>query len=89
MPDHIHNGHHLHTLNNIPEPSVDGEYILRLVRTGGSYIYSYAVPIVTGSGAPSVTPAFIGQDYLDTTNKLFYKAGGTTDSGDWELINGP
>ena len=46
--------------------------------------------IVTGSGAPSApnVPAFIGQKYLDTTNKKEYTAFSVTNSiSDWVLIN--
>ena len=46
--------------------------------------------IVYGAGAPSApnVPAFIGQKYLDTTNKKEYTAFGVTNSvSDWVLIN--
>ena len=46
--------------------------------------------IVTGSGAPSApnVPAFVGQKYLDTTNKKEYTAFSVTNSiSDWVLIN--
>lgn len=46
--------------------------------------------IVTGAGAPAspVVPAFVGQKYLDTTNKKEYTAFSVTDSvSDWVLTN--
>ena len=46
--------------------------------------------IVTGSGAPSApnVPAFVGQKYLDLTNKKEYTAFSVTNSiSDWVLIN--
>ena len=46
--------------------------------------------IVYGDGAPSApnVPAFIGQKYLDTTNKKEYTAFSVTNSvSDWVLIN--
>lgn len=46
--------------------------------------------IISGSGAPTApnVPAFIGQKYLDTTNKKEYTAFSVTNSiSDWVLIN--
>ena len=46
--------------------------------------------IIYGAGAPSApnVPAFIGQKYLDTTNKKEYTAFGVTNSiSDWVLLN--
>lgn len=42
---------------------------------------------ITGTAAPTVTPAFVGQEFIDTTNKKAYKAMGTTSSADWVLLN--
>lgn len=42
--------------------------------------------ILSGDGTPSTTPEFLGQEYYDTTNKLWYKAGGTSSSSDWESL---
>ena len=36
-----------------------------------------------GSGAATVTPEFIGQIYLDTSNNELYYADGTSSSADW------
>ena len=89
MPTHIHVDHDLHIFDAIGEPSVDGKYYLEVTKTGTNYTYEYIEPIVTGTAAPTVTPGFIGQTYIDTTNKSVYVAVGATDSGDFELMNGP
>jgi hypothetical protein len=41
----------------------------------------------TGTAAPTTTPSYVGQRYLDTTNKKSYEAFGTTSSADWVLLN--
>ena len=43
-------------------------------------------PLV-GTSAPTTIPVFLGQEYLDTTNKKMYKAFGETASTDWVLLN--
>lgn len=40
----------------------------------------------TGSGAPTVTPLKVGEDFLDTTNRKWYKAVALT-SADWVALN--
>jgi len=40
-----------------------------------------------GTAAPTTVPVFLGQEYLDTTNKKMYKAFGKTASTDWVLLN--
>jgi hypothetical protein len=42
---------------------------------------------VTGTAAPTVTPNFVGQMFVDTTNKKIYVATGTTNSSDWTILN--
>jgi hypothetical protein len=43
--------------------------------------------VVVGSGAPSVVPKFIGQFYVDVTNKKLYFAYQLTNSAnDWTLV---
>jgi hypothetical protein len=44
--------------------------------------------VLSGDGAPSTTPDFIGQHYIDTTNKQAYVSVGTDDAGDWGLGGG-
>jgi hypothetical protein len=39
--------------------------------------------VLTGSGAPGVTPSFVGQRYIDTTGNREYYAVGTASSADW------
>ena len=43
--------------------------------------------VLTWTAAPTDAPDFIWQDYIDTNNKLIYKAIGTSTSGDWEVLN--
>lgn len=87
MPLHMHQEHDLHDFDDIPEPLTDGEHYLKVTKSGSTYTYSYVKPTVTGTAAPTVTPEFIGQVYIDTTNKLVYVGIGTGDSGDFELMN--
>lgn len=42
---------------------------------------------LTGAGAPAVTPAYIGQWYLDTTNDKWYRATDTVSSTDFKALN--
>ena len=42
--------------------------------------------ITSGAGAPSSTPSFVGQSYIDTTNDVVYIATGTASSADWMLL---
>jgi hypothetical protein len=42
--------------------------------------------ILTGSGAATFAPDFVGQKYIDTTGKNVYVAVGVTNSGDWKLV---
>lgn len=44
--------------------------------------------VSSGSSAPTSTPSKIGDIYVDTTNKKFYKAAGTSSGADWVLQNG-
>lgn len=40
----------------------------------------------SGAGAPSSTPANIGDIYIDTTNLKIYIATGTSASTDWKKV---
>lgn len=42
--------------------------------------------VLTGSGAPTMVPSFIGQEYVDTSNGNMYKAVGTSGSYNWAFI---
>lgn len=44
--------------------------------------------ISEGNGAPSSAPGKKGDIYIDLTNKHVYISVGSTDSGDWENMNG-
>ena len=41
----------------------------------------------SGSWAPSTTPSYIGQMYVDTTNDNLYVATGTSSSSDWTAVD--
>jgi hypothetical protein len=41
---------------------------------------------ISGSGAPTVPPDYLFQEYLDIVAKVTYKAYGTTAVSDWKLI---
>ena len=43
--------------------------------------------VIVGSGAPTAAPGFIGQEYLDTTNKKCYKAFGYESTANWVVMN--
>lgn len=43
--------------------------------------------ILSGEGAPSIIPNFIGQAYYDLTNNKKYEAFGTTAASDWKPLN--
>ena len=40
----------------------------------------------SGSTAPSITPSYVWQQYIDTTNDKMYVATGTTSSSDWTEV---
>lgn len=40
-----------------------------------------------GTAAPASTPAYVGQEFIDTTAKKVYKAVGTSSSSDWVVLN--
>lgn len=42
--------------------------------------------ILTGSGAATFAPDFIGQKYIDTTGGNVYVAVGTANAGNWKLV---
>lgn len=43
--------------------------------------------VIEASSAPAGVPNFIGQEYIDKTNKKIYKAIGTASVDDWILLN--
>lgn len=42
---------------------------------------------LSGSGAPTMVPSYVKQEYIDTTNNKWYKAKGVASSADWLLLN--
>ncbi len=43
--------------------------------------------VTSGVGAPGSTPAAVGQIYTDTSGGKVYISTGTTNSGDWKILN--
>jgi hypothetical protein len=43
--------------------------------------------VTSGAGAPSTTPAAIGDVYVDTEALKIFAATGTASSADWQAIN--
>ncbi len=43
--------------------------------------------LATGTAAPTTTPQTIGDFFVDTNNKKFYVAMGTSSSADWVIQN--
>lgn len=44
------------------------------------------VPL-NGTAAPAVTPRFVGDFFVDTSNRKLYFSVGTSSSADWEIAN--
>ncbi len=47
---------------------------------------TFSTNLLTGTAAPSITPSFIGQTFVDGTNDNIYIATGTGSSADWTKI---
>ena len=43
--------------------------------------------VLVRSTTPDIAPAFVGQEWIDTTNKVVYKAVGVSASTDWKQIS--
>ena len=76
------------TANVIGLPSGDilypGQEIV-FIWDGSSFVKrTFTNSIITGIAAPTITPDFIGQYFVDTSNKQLYFATGTSSSTDWE-----
>lgn len=54
---------------------------------GSNVTPTYIKKPTTGTAAPISTPTYIGQEFVDTTNKKVYKATGTSSSTDWVVLN--
>lgn len=68
----------LKNINNFDKLFANEIHLMSIPYVGDSQM------IITGSGAPSsVEPEFVGQVYLDTTNKVIYQAFGT-ETNDWK-----
>lgn len=56
--------------------------------TDSTTVSAAGAPIISsGSGAPSSTPAKVGDIYIDTTSDDAYIAVGTASASDWEISN--
>lgn len=66
------------------------DYLLLDGTTNGTrnYAMTNISKVSSGSGAPSSTPAKIGDIYVDTTNNHTYIAKGASSSADWIKQNG-
>lgn len=53
---------------------------------GGPRKYGTGYPLL-GTAAPTTTPEFIGQEFIDTTNQIVYRATGTASSANWKALN--
>ena len=42
--------------------------------------------VSSGAGVPTSTPSSVGDEYIDTTNKKFYIAMGTSNASDWKKV---
>ncbi|PFP30847.1 hypothetical protein COJ96_02465 [Bacillus sp. AFS073361] len=58
-----------------------------LISDGNSWYQQNFNNTIVKSGTPNVAPQFIGQEYLDATNKKVYKAFGTSSTSDWVVLN--
>ncbi len=57
--------------------------------TDATNVAAAGAPIITsGAGAPSSTPAAVGDIYVDTTGDDVYSAAGTASSADWKQATG-
>lgn len=73
-------------INNLELTSDSKSYLNTItinVREG--FYYNGDKTILSGSGAPSAIPGFVGQFYIDTTNKKLYFAAGISAVSDWIL----
>ena len=43
--------------------------------------------VLSGSGSPTSVPGFVGQFYVDVTNKKLYVATGNSSSSNWTILN--
>lgn len=87
-----------HTIFNVERGTLNRDTIFMVTTDAPITIGTTALTIVpfgkpisvislSGTAAPAVTPAFVGQQFVDTTNKKIYVATGTTNSSDWTILN--
>ena len=71
-------------LEKIISDGVLGNVQVENITTVGNIFYKGSLMILTGTAAPSITPDFIGQTFIDTAAGKTYAAKGITNSGDWK-----
>lgn len=82
----------LKTINNAANPtnsSIQPKTSAILISNGANWnMMNLSTPqIIQGSNVPTITPTYIGQEFMDTSNKKLYKAFGTASSNDWVALN--
>ena len=75
----------LHDLQTLLLQLIRGDVYTDKVLTHKIQI-SGADAIVFGESAPDASPAFVGQQYIDTAGKVAYIAVGTDSVSDWKSI---
>lgn len=67
----------------------NGTAVLTRYDASRNWVLTSVTPVVpaTGTVAPSSTPSYVGQEYIDTTAGKVYKATGTASSADWKILN--
>lgn len=50
------------------------------------YIPLGQIGVTLGNGKPNYSPSYLGQEFFDQVNKVFYKAIGNTSPDDWKKI---
>lgn len=52
-----------------------------------STLYNTTIPVITGSGAPTMAPTKISGQYIDVANKQVYVATGINGHSDWVKVS--
>lgn len=66
------------------EAIVSNNIVGRLVVANEFNLHGKTNMVLSGGGAPTMTPDFVGQRYIDITGKVAYTAFGVTNAGDWK-----
>lgn len=73
----------------LPAYSTSRTYNYFVTSVNGVYadITGNVSTLIISTSTPTTAPNFIGQQYIDTTNKKLYFATGTSSSSDWTIAN--